>query len=65
MTHLLIFYVKLFLHRLGFSLEQGQGLTEYALIIMLIAIAIIGALTFLGQDINTFYQEKIIDGLPF
>jgi len=33
--------------------ESGQGLAEYALILALIAIAAIGALTFLGGDVTT------------
>jgi pilus assembly protein Flp/PilA len=35
--------------------EEGQGLVEYALIILLVAIAVVGLLTALGGDIgNTF-----------
>ncbi|NJL05225.1 MAG: Flp family type IVb pilin, partial [Chloroflexaceae bacterium] len=33
--------------------EEGQGLVEYALILALIAIVVIGALTILGQNVNT------------
>ena len=33
--------------------EKGQGLAEYALILFLIAIVVIGALTTLGTNINT------------
>lgn len=33
--------------------EEGQGLAEYALILVLVAIAAIGALIFLGGSINT------------
>jgi pilus assembly protein Flp/PilA len=33
--------------------EQGQGLTEYALILALIAIVAIAALTFLGGKVNS------------
>jgi pilus assembly protein Flp/PilA len=35
--------------------EEGQGLVEYALILVLIAIVVILALTFLGETVqNTF-----------
>jgi pilus assembly protein Flp/PilA len=33
--------------------EEGQGLAEYALILVLVAIVCILALTFLGTSINT------------
>lgn len=33
--------------------EDGQGLAEYALILALIAVFVIGAVTFLGGQINT------------
>ena len=33
--------------------EDGQGLAEYALILALIAVLAIGAVTFLGGQINT------------
>ena len=33
--------------------EDGQGLAEYALILALIAVFVIGAVTFLGGSINT------------
>jgi pilus assembly protein Flp/PilA len=35
------------------SLQGGQGLAEYGLILALIAIVVIIALEFLGQSINT------------
>jgi pilus assembly protein Flp/PilA len=33
--------------------EEGQGLAEYALILALIAIIVVGVLMFLGGDIKT------------
>lgn len=34
----------------------GQGLVEYALIILLVAIALVAALGTFGSALNTFYQ---------
>jgi pilus assembly protein Flp/PilA len=35
-----------------FAKEEGQGLVEYALILALIAIVVIGVLTILGRNVN-------------
>lgn len=37
--------------------EEGQGLVEYALILVLIAIVVIAALTFLGDKVNDTFQN--------
>ena len=37
--------------------EKGQGLVEYALIIVLIAIVVIAALTVLGTQISTVFSR--------
>jgi pilus assembly protein Flp/PilA len=37
--------------------EEGQGLVEYALILVLIAIVVIAALTFLGKKVNDTFQN--------
>ncbi len=37
--------------------EEGQGLAEYALILALIAIVVIGAVIFLGGAINTIMSN--------
>ena len=37
--------------------EDGQGLTEYALIIALVAIVAVAALTLLGGQINTIFGD--------
>ncbi|MGQ9742741.1 Flp family type IVb pilin [Chloroflexus sp.] len=39
-----------------FAKEEGQGLVEYALILVLIAVVVIGALTLLGQNINDLFN---------
>ncbi|HLT18540.1 MAG TPA: Flp family type IVb pilin [Thermomicrobiales bacterium] len=42
--------------------EEGQGLVEYALIIVLVAIAVIGALTIVGENVEGTFND-IADGL--
>jgi pilus assembly protein Flp/PilA len=40
-----------------FAKEEGQGLVEYALILVLIAIVVIGILTFLGGQVSAVFSE--------
>ena len=40
-----------------FAREEGQGLVEYALILVLIAIVVIGILTVLGQRVSTVFSQ--------
>lgn len=47
----------LFLHR-----EEGQGLVEYALVLVLVAVVIIAILTVLGPQIGNVFS-KITSGL--
>jgi pilus assembly protein Flp/PilA len=42
--------------------EEGQGLVEYALILVLIAIVVIAALTLLGPQISQIFVD-ISEGL--
>ena len=37
--------------------EKGQGLVEYALILVLVAIVVIAALTFLGPQIANIFER--------
>jgi pilus assembly protein Flp/PilA len=39
-----------------FAKEEGQGLVEYALILVLIAIVVIGILTLLGRQVSTVFS---------
>ncbi len=39
------------------KLEKGQGLVEYALILVLVAIVVIVALTFLGPTISNVFNK--------
>ena len=40
-----------------FAREDGQGLVEYALILVLIAIVVIGILTLLGQRVSNVFDQ--------
>lgn len=40
-----------------FTREPGQGLVEYALILVLIAIVVIGVLTILGGKVNKVFSQ--------
>lgn len=44
------------------SSEKGQGLVEYALLLTLVAVVVIGILSVLGTSINNVYL-KVITGL--
>ena len=37
--------------------ERGQGLVEYALIIALVALVVIGGLALLGEDIGALFDR--------
>lgn len=43
--------------------ERGQGLVEYALIIMLVALVVILALIVLGPSIGNMYSQ-VVDMFP-
>lgn len=47
----------LFLHR-----EDGQGLVEYALVLVLVAVVVIAILTVLGPQIGEVFSQ-IVSGL--
>ena len=40
-----------------FAKEEGQGLVEYALILVLIAVVVIAALTALGENIRDLFNR--------
>ena len=46
----------------GLRKEEGQGLAEYALIIVLVSIAVVAALGLVGDEINNVFtgiQEQL------
>ncbi|HUK44713.1 MAG TPA: Flp family type IVb pilin [Gaiellaceae bacterium] len=59
--------IKLFLTKFGalvspiFEREEGQTLAEYALILALIAVAVVGAVIFLGGDISSLFNSVSSD----
>jgi pilus assembly protein Flp/PilA len=44
--------------------EEGQGMVEYALILVLVSIIAIGALTAIGTNVNTVLQT-VANALEF
>ena len=42
-----------------FRREEGQGLVEYALIILLVSTALVGALTVFGGALSGLYQQAV------
>ena len=43
--------------------EAGQALVEYSLLLLLVAVAAIGAVKVFGVDVSTLYQS-IVDAYP-
>jgi pilus assembly protein Flp/PilA len=56
LTHLFT-QAKLLLGFVGVSEEEGQGLIEYALIVLLIAIAVLLVLGTLGGQVEAIFQS--------
>lgn len=57
MNYLNSLYVQLITSFNSLKNEKGQGLVEYALILVLIAIVVIGALTLLGTKTNNVFSN--------
>jgi pilus assembly protein Flp/PilA len=49
--------VTLNAYMVGLKREEGQGLAEYALIIVLVSIAVVAALTLVGDEINSVFNS--------
>jgi len=43
--------------------EEGQGLVEYGLILILVAVAIVLALTFLGEELAQLFS-RVAEAFP-
>jgi pilus assembly protein Flp/PilA len=43
---------------------KGQGLVEYALILVMVAIVIIAILSFIGQQVFNNLYSKVSSGFP-
>ena len=55
----LILKAKELLGFMGVRQEKGQGLIEYALIILLISIVVIVVLGLLGTEVNNVFQQIV------
>jgi len=44
--------------------EGGQDLIEYALLILLVALVVVGVLSFLGPTIRDVYYNRVIGVFP-
>jgi len=55
----MILHAKDWLRRLEGRKEEGQGLVEYALIILLIAVVVIVVLVVLGDEVSAIFQSII------
>ena len=55
MIHLFIFYAELILPGLGITSEKGQTLSEYALLLLLIVLVVIGTLTIFGGALRDYW----------
>jgi pilus assembly protein Flp/PilA len=47
------------LRAIGFSREEGQALVEYALILGLIALVVIGVVTSLGTEVSSAFSSIV------
>jgi pilus assembly protein Flp/PilA len=45
--------------RTALARQQGQGLVEYALILVLVAIVVIAVLTLMGKQIQDAFQDVV------
>jgi pilus assembly protein Flp/PilA len=41
----------------GLKQEEGQGMAEYGLILALVALAVVAAFVFLGEEVSTLISE--------
>jgi pilus assembly protein Flp/PilA len=48
-------YGVMFKTRRRYRKEEGQGLVEYALIILLVAVVVVGGLTLFGSTLNGMF----------
>jgi hypothetical protein len=48
----------------GISCDSGQTLTEYALVLLLVAVVLVGVLTLFGNGLVQYYLNNIIGPFP-
>ena len=62
MLNQMIVWVKYGLRRMGMSEEEGQGIIEYALLLVFISIVVIVILTQFSAPLQAIYQN-VLDAL--
>ncbi len=51
------------IYRVLLAYNTGQGLVEYGMILVLIAVACVGILTLVGQTVSGLWYQRIVEGL--
>ena len=64
MINHIIFLTRTYLGKQGILPEKAQGLVEYAIILLLVALVVIGGLRLFGIELLNIY-DVIIEELPF
>jgi len=64
MINHIIFLTRTYLGNKGMLPEKAQGLVEYAIILLLVALAVIGGLRLFGIELLNIY-DLIVEELPF
>ena len=44
--------------------ERAQGLVEYSLLLLMIAVVCVAIITLMGQNLSQLWYQKIIDAWP-
>ncbi len=60
----LLFLSKVYLSKISRQAKNAQGLVEYAIIILLIAVAVIGGVILFRDELVNLYQQ-IVNQVPF
>jgi len=60
----MLFFIREWLRRFEGRKEKGQGLLEYALIMLLIVIIVIAALSPIGDRIKAIFDEVLLEIQP-
>lgn len=61
MVACLLLQIKALFEDAGIVDEKAQTLVEYGLILLLIAVAVVGAVTIFGGEVNDLYQRVVTE----